>query len=164
MRAAEPAPDATYRPMDYSSQIFFLALLGLWGGISLLLAWIGGWASLAKVYRAADTFSGNRWWCQSARMQRFVNYNNSLVIGANKRGLYLSIVFIFRMGHPPLFVPWDHVTIQEGTWFHVRYLEFRFRRNPAVPLRISRRLGEKMAKEAGHWWPGIHGSQVAADS
>jgi hypothetical protein len=38
-----------------------------------------------------------------------VAYGGSLNIYSSPEGLYLSVLFPFRLGHPPLFIPWDAV-------------------------------------------------------
>lgn len=135
-------------------EYFFLAFAGLWIGISITLAWIGGWTSLAQVYRLTESFEGDRRWFQSAQMRWRVNYGSCLIVGANAKGLYLAILFPFRIGHPPLFIPWGDISIRRKEGFLFNTLEFRFRRAPEIPLRVSERLGRRLAASAGNWWPG----------
>ncbi|MEM6398731.1 MAG: hypothetical protein AAF757_00655, partial [Cyanobacteria bacterium P01_D01_bin.116] len=39
-----------------------------------------------------------------------VSYRNSLNIGITEEGLYLSFIFIMRLFHPPLLIPWNSIT------------------------------------------------------
>jgi hypothetical protein len=94
-------------------ELFVLAFVGLWIGVGLLVAYLGGWATLAKVYRHSDEFRGERRRFQSARMRWGINYGSCLTVGATPRGLYLAALFIFRIGHPPLFMPWTDISIGE---------------------------------------------------
>ncbi len=39
-----------------------------------------------------------------------VTYRNSLNIGITEEGLYLSFIFIMRLFHPPLLIPWEKIS------------------------------------------------------
>ena len=49
---------------------------------------------------------------QSAAMRWLTHYNNVLTVGADSEGLFLVPFFLFRVGHPPLFVPWAEITAE----------------------------------------------------
>jgi hypothetical protein len=89
--------------------IFFVAL---WCAIGFLSSKLTGWAVLAQRFRSTYPFAGQIWRWKSARMRRGANYNNCLTIGADPIGLYLSMVFFFRVGHPPLFLPWSEISVR----------------------------------------------------
>lgn len=38
-----------------------------------------------------------------------VAYSNCLTVHTSEDGLYLSILFPFRLGHPPVFIPWEAI-------------------------------------------------------
>jgi hypothetical protein len=123
-------------------------LISLWAGIALALAHLGGWRSLAREYRASSGFAGRRFHFQSARFGGWVGYNGSLTAGSDVFGLHLSVWSIFRMGHPPLLIPWQEVSvsIEKHRWISVAALTFA--RNPGVTVRITRRLAERLAAES----------------
>ena len=134
-------------------ELFVLAGVGVWIGIGLLISRVGGWAALATVYGHSGEFRGDCLRFQSARMRWGTNYGNCLTVGANPLGLYLSVLLIFRIGHPPLFIPWMDISIseQKGRWFNSVVL--RFRRAPSIPLQVSQQLGRWLANRAGTSWP-----------
>ena len=76
------------------------------------------------------------------------NYGNCLTVGAGYQGLYLSVLFLFRSGHPPLLIPWSDISVrtEKGRWFS--WTEFRFSRAPSIPLRVSERLGQWLTSHA----------------
>jgi hypothetical protein len=107
-----------------------------------------------------------------------------LKFGANAEGLYLAQPFVFRPGHPPLFIPWPDVAVNRRSigWieelkqsFNQRiwpaeltgpaddtgvsgdrvYLVFRFRKAPGVLLQLPESDGRRVAEAAGSFWPGI---------
>lgn len=134
-------------------ELFVLAGVGIWIGIGLFVARVGGWATLATVYEYSGEFRGESLRFQSARMRWGTNYGSCLTVGANPRGLYLAVFFIFRIGHPPLLIPWPDISIseQKARWFN--YVMLQFRRAPSIPLLISEPLAHWLANRAGPSWP-----------
>ncbi len=78
-----------------------------------------------------------------------MGYNGSLTAGANQFGLHLSVWPIFRIGHPPLFLPWSDVTVafEKRRWITVVLL--RFSRSPTTSVRMTLGLAERLAAESG---------------
>jgi hypothetical protein len=74
-------------------------------------------------------------------------------VGASQRGLYFSVLFPFRPGHPPIFAPWEDVSLTEGRRFFSSYIELRFRRVVGAKVRLSKRLWDKLQAKAGSRWP-----------
>lgn len=133
-----------------------LAVVGfvaMWAAISSLIAAMSGWRRLAQSYRLTSPFNGQQWRFCNGYMRWSTNYNGCLTIGADMRGLYLAVLFLFRYGHPPLFVPWADVQVaaSEGRFFS--YLEFSFRRAPGVVLRVHQRLGREVLAAGKHSFP-----------
>jgi hypothetical protein len=121
----------------------FLFIL-FWLAVNIVISRISGWAALARVYRSDDSFDGECWRFQSSQMRYAMSYRNNLTIGADRRGLSLSILFLFRMGHPALFIPWADITVSEKQSFLKKMIEFRFTRVPGVYLRLSPKVAEKI--------------------
>ena len=135
-------------------ELLFLAFAVMWAGILTLASRLGGWNALAGTYRLSGSFEGDRRWFQSAQMRWRAGYGYCLIAGADRRGLYLALFFPFRVAHPPLFIPWADISVSKHTAFRTSCLELRFRRAPGIPLRISERLGRRLAGSAGGAWPG----------
>ena len=125
------------------------ALVLFWAAVSFLISRISGWSLLARHYRMEDSFDGQRWRFQSCRMRWMTSYNNALTIGADRRGLYLSLVFLFRPGHPPLFIPWKDVVFAVKPGPAANMMEFRFRGEPAAVLHVNEKLGTAVLKARG---------------
>ncbi|MBM4305898.1 MAG: hypothetical protein FJ115_07405 [Deltaproteobacteria bacterium] len=132
----------------------FIVIIGFLAVLFFLIGRISGWSTLANFYRFSGGFIGQQWRFQSAQLRWYIGYNNCLTIGANESGLFLSVFFLLRIGHPSLFIPWGdvNVTMKKGTWG--KYAELRFRQAPAIPFRMSGKLSEKIAGVAGRMWPG----------
>ncbi|WP_372717288.1 hypothetical protein [Novipirellula sp.] len=82
----------------------------VWCGISLVLSWSSGWWVLSQRYAAkpGDGFGddSNRAYMRTGRIGA-IQYHSTLNFVADTRGLRISVFLPFRLGHPPLFVPWS---------------------------------------------------------
>lgn len=78
-----------------------------------------------------------------------MNYKNCLTIGVDLRGIYLSVLILFRFGHSPLFVPWEDVQVEAlpRGWFP--RARFTFSKCPGVPLVVTRRLAQRILEAGG---------------
>ena len=133
---------------------FVLLFAGMWVFNCYLLGMISGWVVLSKRFRLKDSFYGESWPFRSARMRYYLHYGNCLSVGADESGLYLAVFQIFRIGHPPLLIPWAEVTVisgERGLIFKKR--ELRLGHEESIPLRISASLVETLRQSAGRAWP-----------
>lgn len=120
--------------------LFPLFFIGMWIVVCFLLAIIGGWSRLAESYQAHAEFTGKKWYFQSGRLG-LTNYSSCLTIGSNYYGLYLAVFPLFRVGHPPLLIPWSDITTAEHKGWIFSYLDFTFAKAPSTKLRLLRKLG-----------------------
>ena len=129
----------------------------IWVLVSSIISRVGGWALLAKVYLAQDstTLDGETWKFQSIQMRWGTNYGNCVTVRANPLGLGFSILFLFRIGHPPLLIPLDDITIHEvrRSRFFPSWIEFRFRLEPSIPIRMSNKLFSKILDSSDRYHP-----------
>lgn len=94
---------------------FFVAM---WCGVCLLTSAIGGWGRLAKKYPATAPPSGTRFPGQTGYVG-VSRYRGVLTIHLSPEGLHLDVVKIFRIGHPPLFIPWSEIhnpAVRRNLW------------------------------------------------
>ena|SRR5947209_333820 len=134
--------------------VFPLFFLTIWCGVCFVLSRVSGWNLLSTRFRTDSPFSGETWVWQSARMRWFCNYNHCLTFGSDRSGLYMAIMFIFRLGSPPLLIPWPEVTIgRRRTVLFFPFVELRIGREEGVPLLLSARLAESLRSAAGPSWP-----------
>jgi hypothetical protein len=91
--------------------LFVLCLfgfMGVWCLVCLVLSILGGWHRMAANFSTRKLPSGKKYRFQSARIGK-ASYKNCLTISPVTEGLYLSVMFLFRIGHPPLLIPWEMV-------------------------------------------------------
>ena len=99
--------------------IFFIAL---WSGVVLLMSLLGGWRRLARRYRTTERPSGGRSVPYVTGMVGMSRYKRLLNVTTNERGMFVEIRWIFRMGHPTLFIPW--ADIRNAHKINLFYWEF----------------------------------------
>lgn len=129
--------------------LIVLLFIATWVAVVNIISLLGGWRSLGKSYRADRPFSGQRFWFQSAGLRTMTSYNNVLTIGANEEGLYLSVFFLFRFGHPPLFIPWEDISGTPKRVLWMKTVKLQFQKCPSVPVSISKRLADKLERASG---------------
>ena len=132
--------------MDFEKFIPYLFpffFISLWIIVSFVLANIGGWSRLAQYYETQSRFEGKKWSFRGGRMG-MINYNGCLTIGVDDDGLYLAVFPLFRVGHPPLFIPWYDITTSKSRKFFVSYLDFTFARLPSVTFSVPERFGNTL--------------------
>ena len=127
--------------------VFLVSFAVLWIFICVLLSSIGGWKKLASVYRYEGRFSGRRWRFRSCRMSRYVNYNNCLIFGAGTEGLYINILPLFRIQHPPLLIPWSEIKTEKTKGMIFAYWKLSFARASNTEIRLSAALAEQIFDE-----------------
>jgi len=132
--------------------IFFLVF---WLLLNFIVSRLTGWARIASHYRNAGGITCKVWRFQTIATRWGMGYKGGTNVGADSRGLYISFGFLFRFGHPPLFVPWGDITITEKQISRSRMLELRFRKTEDLPVRIYADLGDRLAEAAGSSWPGM---------
>jgi small-conductance mechanosensitive channel len=133
--------------------IFPIYFLSLWLLVCVIISFVGGWFSLAKVYRTRMAFDGEKWRMKSGQMRWLANYNNVLTLGVSQQGLYLASMFLFRFMHPPLLVPWSEIKVRRRKGWFFEYVTLTLGHELAIPLRIRGALAMKLRESAGNCWP-----------
>lgn len=130
---------------------FFLLF---WCVVNFLIAALTGWSTLARRFRMQSPFTSPTWRFQSARMRWSTHYGSCLTVGADPTGLMLSVFFLFRVGHPPLFVPWSEISVVERSksWLG-RQVKLQLGREEQIPLLITGSLADRIQSAAGSSWP-----------
>jgi hypothetical protein len=125
------------------------------------IAMASGWRMLAQHFSVQQPYSGQQWKWQSAMMRYFVGYNNCLSVGADQAGLFVRTMWGARTGHPPLFVPWNEVSMGQATeWLGNKFVELSLGRTEQVPFRIRASLAAKIQVVAGPSWPTPTDAQI----
>lgn len=98
---------------DGVGAVHFLALIPLaWCFLSWLLSRLSGWSLLAQHFKDSGAEPDG----EDVEAARFrtgrlgaVTYHSCLHFRVGSDGLWISVALPLRLGHPPLFIPWDQV-------------------------------------------------------
>jgi len=97
---------------------FLIVFPIFWCFVCGLLSWMGGWSRLAKLYLAPPQAvpQGRSFTWRSGKVG-LTNYKGTLTIHTGPSGLHLSVMPLFRFGHPPLLIPWEELKNPQSTTF-----------------------------------------------
>jgi hypothetical protein len=140
----------------FTNPIFFvLYFIVLWTLVSYVIGQLSGWVSLSRRFRDRGTFYSYQWPFQSVRMRTlWGTYSNCANFGADEAGLYMAVFPIFRIGHPPLFIPWAEIQVVSGNLGLIfKKRKLLLGRHELIPLVVSVSLAEKLKEAAGQAWP-----------
>ncbi|MGC4102139.1 hypothetical protein [Ferruginibacter sp.] len=126
---------------------FPVLFIGGWVLITFVIARFG-WSSLAGRYKAAPgSFTGTRLSYISAKIN-FTNYNNCLNLQYNNEGILLQPIIIFRLFHPPLFIPWNEIMdVKDKTIFFSKWKKMFIGSATVCTITLSRSVFERFEKE-----------------
>ncbi len=141
-------PERHPEPSEWMPALFPVFFVGMWVGVCSLLSEMGGWRTLARHYGASSPFPGKRFRFRSARLGG-VNYNSCLTFEAGPAGLHISVLAPFRVGHPPLLVPWSDITAREEKSWLSAFVVLAFARAPGTQLRLSVGLARALLDAGG---------------
>lgn len=115
----------------------------IWVIMSLAASKISGWGTLGKIYRRKNEVAGNLWHFRLSGVG-ILNYSTWLTAGASAEGLFLSLPLPFRIGHPPLFIPWADITMSPYKLMFSQFVRIHFEKAPDVYVTIRRSLAYKL--------------------
>jgi hypothetical protein len=102
--------------------VFFVAL---WSGVMLLASLVGGWGRLGGRYRAMRRPNGGHVFRRVTGMFEFLSYKRTLAITVADDGLFVAVPWMFRIGHPTLFIPWNDIrNARRGRTFFWKHVAF----------------------------------------
>jgi hypothetical protein len=126
---------------------FVPLFLLVWFGSMFLIARVGGWRDLARVYREETPMEFARQWRNKyGKMRYATGYNGCLNIAASAMGMRLWLWTMFRPAHPPLFIPWSDISTAVEQGIFVEMVRFSFQRVPGATLVLRRKLAEEILR------------------
>ncbi|MEL7071554.1 MAG: hypothetical protein AAGN15_23295 [Cyanobacteria bacterium J06581_3] len=92
--------------------LWLLLFLVMWFGMIWLIAKMGSWQTLAKVYGIEKYPARPR---QNGGLQTILlnrsRYKNSVTVAFDEDGIYLHPIIFFRFKHDLLYIPWEDITV-----------------------------------------------------
>jgi hypothetical protein len=123
-------------------QHFIVAVILWWSFCCFLLPFLSGWYFLARRYRS-DRQAPKKLWRFCNGSLRFLNHGSSLTLGADSQGFHIAMFPLFRIGHPPLFIPWHDVKAKSYRFLPM--VKFRFAKIPSVNLILWKSTAAKLS-------------------
>jgi hypothetical protein len=128
---------------------FFLALgVGFMCFICFIISMMSGWFSLSRRFRAeAEPYGQIKSvgpFFYTVYMRFWGHYSSIIRMTAADDALYLSVFFPFRIGHPPLCVPWKEIQFDRTKFLWRRYVVLTLGNEERIPMRISERMAGKL--------------------
>ncbi len=122
-------------------------ILIIYGIIGFVLLWIlsghgvaymSGWKRLAGKFQAPHPYSGTKIFIWHAVMNALSRYDNVLYIGVDAEGLHLRTSILLRIGHRPLLIPWNEISIEPESrvLFFIPVTVLLLGREAQIPCRI----------------------------
>lgn len=131
---------------------FIIGFTSIWIIVSALISYLGGWWLLSQYYQSRPSNIRKKWFFQTAAMRFMTGYGNCLNIGVTDQGLSLSVLFIFRFGHPPLLIPWEDIRVEKFNSWMMKGVKLTFNKVPNVPLILRKRLARNINDEIDGKW------------
>jgi hypothetical protein len=140
-------------------------VLAIFIGFMLLGSRTSGWHKVAAQYPCTNQYKG-AWISQPDFFERdsgrvVVDFNNNesdgaIKLGADNNGLYMVMSNLFRLFHPPIFVPWQDVKCEwvgNAPWLKEKTtLRITFDGFPNIPLEVNRHIVGEMERLAQGQW------------
>jgi hypothetical protein len=125
-----------------------LIFIAFWCAISFLISLMTGWFSLSRRFKRqsepyGDTKSAGPFF-YTIYMRWWGHYSTVIRLTAASDALYASVLFPFRIGHPPLRIPWNEIQIGRAKFFFRSYVVLTLGNQEKIPMRISLRMARKL--------------------
>ena len=135
----------------WSIPVFLVGFAAFWCLISKVLS-LMAWGRLAAEYAAPDQSRPTDGFRLARAKLGMVSYQGVINADATPTGLVLSVLFLFRVGHPPLLVPWaafEPIKIHKFLWTTCYITAMRVG-NGRVGFQFS---GRDFLASIGRWVP-----------
>jgi hypothetical protein len=137
-----PASTSFLLPLAFALFIVF------WCAISFVISYISGWFALSQHFRRETDPCGEIRsagpWFYTVYMRGWCHYGGVVRLVAADDAIYASVLAPFRIGHPPLRIPWDEVQVSRTRYLWRRYIELTLGREEQIPMRISERMASNL--------------------
>jgi hypothetical protein len=138
-------PVASFLTTPAGFAIFFATL---WCSASFLMSAISGWFALSRRFRKQSEPYGETKtagpFFYTVYTRYWSHYGSAIRLTAAPDALYLSVLFLFRVGHPPLRIPWNEIALSRIRRFWRWYVVMKLGDEEQVPMRISERMARNL--------------------
>ena len=126
----------------------FILIPAIWVVITFVSSLTGGWFALSERFTRHSEPSGETrsagFLFYSVFMRFRGNYSGIIRFTTAEDALYLSVFFLFRLGHPPLRIPWEEITVVRDRFLWNDYVVLTLGNAEQIPMRMSESLAYKL--------------------
>jgi hypothetical protein len=116
--------------------------------VCFLISFLTGWFALARRFKKqSDPYGDVRSagpFFYTIYMRGWSHYSSVIRLTAATDALYVSILFPFRIGHPPLCIPWSEIQFGRTKFFLRSYIVLTLGNQEKIPMRISLRMARNL--------------------
>lgn len=120
----------------------------LWCFVSFVISLFSGWFALSGRFKKQSEPYGEARsagpFFYSVYTRFWTHYSSVIRIAAAEDALYLSVLFLFRIGHPPLCIPWKEIQLAKAKFLWRQYIVLTLGEQERIPMRISERMARKL--------------------
>lgn len=140
---------------------FIVGIPLFWCGLIWFIGMLTGWQKLSRVYPKNQPIAGEKFFCmRSMRIGRMGGYNNALTIGISDQGMSLAMPLPFRMGHPPIFIPWEDMIAEKVTYLKwISMIQLTLLKLPDIHLHFEQKLADKLQEASKGYWPKVQDTE-----
>jgi hypothetical protein len=132
----------------YFALLFPVFFACVWVFACIVVGIISGWHSLAKRFSSNSAPYGETKtvgpFFYSIYTRFWGHYSSVIRLTAADDALYLSVLSLFRAGHPPLRIPWMEITFGTSKLLWKRYIVLTLGNEEQIPMRISERMARNL--------------------
>jgi len=141
----QDGPLSTFLATPFGFVIFFIVL---WCAVCYFISFVTGWLALAGRFKKQSDPLGQVTsvgpFFYSVYMRFWSHYGSVIRLTAASDALYASVLFPFRIGHPPLRIPWDEIRFGRTKFFFRSYIVLTLGNLEKIPTRISLRMARNL--------------------
>jgi hypothetical protein len=115
-----------------------------WIVVSFIFSKITGWSRLAEKYRIYKKPEFKLLRAVQVTWGTPLIAGNIYTLGSTYKGLYLGVLFPFRVGHPPLLIPWRDIKVKKVKRLMSTKIVFEFKNGLSRPIEIGENVAEKL--------------------
>lgn len=82
-------------------------------------------------------------------------YGGVLILSGSNEGLALSLWLPYRVGSPPILLPWSDIEVSSETSFLTEYAHITTQKQPDIPLRVRATTYRRIQEQVGDIAPAL---------
>lgn len=127
---------------------FAILFAPLWCANCFYVSFVSGWLTLSRRFRKQSEPHGEIKTTRPAFslifMRFWSHYGSVIQVFAAQDALYALVFFLFRIGHPPLRIPWDEIRITRIKLLLCKIVRFTLGKQEQIAMRISERMARNL--------------------